>query len=161
MAFEDPYVVLGVNRGASKQDVQKAFRELALKHHPDRDPSLQAAQRFQRISRAATAILKEVSYPESTLGAVRFTQRPSDFLQGSRAPSSEAAAARQRWQEHSQTSGQQWVRSARCIISWKNMLLVTCASVTAGSSPQTYVHKNNAMSRRIQTIQYLALQPRR
>ena len=60
MAYEDPYVVLGVKRGDSKQDVQKAFRELALKHHPDRDSSLEAAQRFQRISRAATAILKEV-----------------------------------------------------------------------------------------------------
>lgn len=60
MAYEDPYVVLGVNKGASKQDVQKAFRELALKHHPDRDPSLESAQKFQRISRAATTILKEV-----------------------------------------------------------------------------------------------------
>ncbi|KAL3148484.1 hypothetical protein ABBQ38_013926 [Trebouxia sp. C0009 RCD-2024] len=91
MAYEDPYTVLGVNRGASKQDVQKAYRELALKHHPDKDPSLEAAQRFQRISRAATLILKE----------------------GSRNPASEAAAARQRWQEHSHTSGQQWLRSAR------------------------------------------------
>lgn len=61
MAYEDPYVVLGVQRGASKQDVQKAFRELALKHHPDKDSSFEAAQRFQRISRAATAILKEVN----------------------------------------------------------------------------------------------------
>ena len=122
MAYEDPYVVLGVNRGASKHDVQKAFRELALKHHPDKDPSLQAAQRFQRISRAATAILKEVSYPEATPGAFRFTQGPPDRLQGSRAPSSEAAAARQRWQEHSQTSGQQWVRSARCILLLHSIL---------------------------------------
>lgn len=60
MAYEDPYVVLGVQKGASKKEVQKAFRELALKHHPDKDPSLEAAQRFQRVSRAATAILKEV-----------------------------------------------------------------------------------------------------
>lgn len=61
MAYEDPYVVLGVQKGASKKEVQKAFRELALKHHPDKDPSLEAAQRFQRVSRAATAILKEVA----------------------------------------------------------------------------------------------------
>ena len=60
MAYEDPYTVLGVHKGASKQDVQKAYRELALKHHPDKDLSLEAAQRFQRISRAATLILKEV-----------------------------------------------------------------------------------------------------
>ncbi len=61
MAYEDPYAVLGVQKGASRKEVQKAFRELAFKHHPDKDPSLEAAQRFQRVSRAATTILKEVS----------------------------------------------------------------------------------------------------
>lgn len=83
--------MLGLQRGASKKEVQQAFRELALKHHPDRDPSLQAAQRFQAVSRAATSILKE----------------------GSKAPASEAAAARRRWQEQHQSSSQQWVRAAR------------------------------------------------
>ncbi|DBB13529.1 hypothetical protein WJX82_000708 [Trebouxia sp. C0006] len=90
MAYEDPYAALGVQKGASRKEVQKAFRELAFKHHPDKDPSLEAAQRFQRISRAATTILKEGSLSTSA-----------------------AAAARQRWQERSQSSGQPWVRSAR------------------------------------------------
>ena len=36
-------------------------------------------------------------------------------VQGSKASGSEAAAARQRWQDHNQNSGQQWVRSARCV----------------------------------------------
>ena len=67
MAFEDPYVVLGLRKGASKKDVQQAFRDLALKHHPDRDPSKQAAERFQRVSRAATLILKEVGMPATHL----------------------------------------------------------------------------------------------
>ena len=60
MAYEDPYIVLGLNQGASKKEVQKAFRELALKQHPDRDQSVDSAQKFQKISRAANAILKEV-----------------------------------------------------------------------------------------------------
>ena len=60
MAYEDPYVTLGLQRGASKKEIRQAFRDLALKYHPDKDPSLEAAQRFQSISRAATSILKEV-----------------------------------------------------------------------------------------------------
>lgn len=36
MGYEDPYATLGVRKGASKKDVQQAFRDLALKYHPDR-----------------------------------------------------------------------------------------------------------------------------
>ena len=126
MAYEDPYVVLGLQRGASKKEVQQAFRELALKHHPDRDPSFQAAQRFQAISRAATSILKEAGqaqYHASVSIELIVSMLPVLFtslhhctpahLQGSKAPASEAAAARRRWQEQHQSSSQQWVRAAR------------------------------------------------
>tara|TARA_R100001460_G_scaffold29040_7_gene57895 strand:+ start:3577 stop:4377 length:801 start_codon:yes stop_codon:yes gene_type:complete len=34
--MNDPYSVLGVERGASLDDVKKAYRKLTLKHHPDR-----------------------------------------------------------------------------------------------------------------------------
>lgn len=36
MVYEDPYTVLGLRKGADKRDVQQAFRDLALKYHPDR-----------------------------------------------------------------------------------------------------------------------------
>src|SRR6476469_4762170 len=32
------YEVLGLERGASEEDLKKAFRRLAMKHHPDRNP---------------------------------------------------------------------------------------------------------------------------
>ena len=37
MAKRDYYEVLGVSKGASEQEVKKAFRRIAMKYHPDRN----------------------------------------------------------------------------------------------------------------------------
>ena len=49
----DPYQELGVARSASADEVRKAFRKLAKKHHPDANPGNKAAEeRFKRVSGA-------------------------------------------------------------------------------------------------------------
>jgi molecular chaperone DnaJ len=53
MAKRDYYELLGVSRDASDAEIKKAFRQLALKHHPDRNPGdAQAEERFKAINEA-------------------------------------------------------------------------------------------------------------
>ena len=53
MAKRDYYEVLGVDHGASEADVKKAYRRLAMKYHPDRNPDDEdAEERFKEATEA-------------------------------------------------------------------------------------------------------------
>lgn len=53
MAKRDFYEVLGVSKSASKDDMKKAYRTLAMKYHPDRNPNDKAAE--EKFKEAAEA----------------------------------------------------------------------------------------------------------
>lgn len=53
MEYQDYYKVLGVDKSASQEDIKKAYRKLALKYHPDKNPgNKQAEETFKKISEA-------------------------------------------------------------------------------------------------------------
>jgi molecular chaperone DnaJ len=56
----DYYDVLGLQKGASKDEVKKAYRKLAMKYHPDRNPGDKAAEsKFKEASEAAEVLTNE------------------------------------------------------------------------------------------------------
>ena len=46
MAKRDYYTTLGVNRDATEDDIKKAYRRLAMKHHPDRNADKGSEDKF-------------------------------------------------------------------------------------------------------------------
>lgn len=56
----DYYEILGVDRKASKEDIKKAYRKLALQYHPDRNPDNKEAEaKFKEASEAAEVLLDD------------------------------------------------------------------------------------------------------
>ena len=57
MASPDPYATLGVSRDASDAEIKRAFRKLARKYHPDRNPDDSAAEaKFKEVQAAYETI---------------------------------------------------------------------------------------------------------
>jgi curved DNA-binding protein len=53
MEYKDYYKILGVDRNADDKDIKRAYRQLALKYHPDKNPGdKQAEEHFKEINEA-------------------------------------------------------------------------------------------------------------
>ncbi len=59
MAKRDYYEVLGVNRDASDEELKKAYRRLAMKHHPDRNPDSNTAEEKFKEAKEAYEVLAD------------------------------------------------------------------------------------------------------
>lgn len=53
MQKRDYYEVLGIAKGASEADIKKAYRKMALKYHPDKNPDdKDAEEKFKEAAEA-------------------------------------------------------------------------------------------------------------
>ncbi len=70
--MRDPYEVLGLSRGASDEEVKKAYRTLSRKYHPDANVNnpnkAQAEEKFKEIQQAYQQIMKEKEQGYSSYG---------------------------------------------------------------------------------------------
>lgn len=57
MSKRDYYEILGVERSASDEDLKKAYRRLAMKHHPDRNPGDHKAEEHFKEAKEAYEVL--------------------------------------------------------------------------------------------------------
>ena len=59
MLSDDYYQLLGVNKNAVSKDIRKAFKQLALKLHPDKNSEKEAHAKFLRVNEAYEVLKDE------------------------------------------------------------------------------------------------------
>ncbi|HBD86752.1 MAG TPA: molecular chaperone DnaJ [Clostridiales bacterium] len=78
----DPYKILGVSRDASDEDIKAAYRKLAKKYHPDRNPGNQAAAKRMNEINAAYDAIKSGEANKEQYGPAGYSYSPGSAWAG-------------------------------------------------------------------------------
>jgi molecular chaperone DnaJ len=80
---QDYYEILGVAKGASAEEIKKAYRQLSVKYHPDRNPGDKEAEHKFKEAAEAFDVLgdpeKRARYDQYGRGGLKGAYRPHDF----------------------------------------------------------------------------------
>ena len=83
MAKRDYYEVLGIQKGASKDDIKKAYRKLAIQYHPDKNPgNKEAEEKFKEATEAYEVLAddqKKAAYDQFGFAGVEGMGQSGDF----------------------------------------------------------------------------------
>ncbi|KAH7697753.1 DnaJ domain-containing protein, partial [Aphelenchoides avenae] len=82
------YSILGVDKKADDAEIKKAYRKLALKWHPDKNPENkeQAEKKFKQIAQAYEVLTDQKRRTEYDRGSVLRTRHPNRRRSSSQSP---------------------------------------------------------------------------
>ncbi len=86
MDFKDYYKILGVDKKATPDEIKKAYRKLAIKYHPDKNPNNKASEeKFKEINEANEVLSdpeKKKKYDELGSNWNQYSQQPQGNREG-------------------------------------------------------------------------------
>ena len=94
MSKRDYYQVLDVARTATEADIKKAYRRLAMKYHPDRNPTDKEAEERFKEAKEACEVLTDPQKRAATMWSMRSSRKSGTRTAKPRRVGTRRAAAR-------------------------------------------------------------------